>query len=159
MLAKMTQEVTMTERRYNDDYEDAFDERGILRDGRRVRVPMQFMDSMQRAVRERFGSGPSIADSHILVVDAFGKPAGHRPGPCYLRIPEHMTDHAIAAAQDHNRAQAYADFVASLQDAWKGDSNSREVARLHDTGDPINDAYLDQISDLENAWAKGSGRR
>jgi hypothetical protein len=151
-------------KRYEEyDYEDAFDERGVLPDGGRVRVPMQFMDSVQRAVRERFGNvsidGVYGANARTVVVDGLGRPAGHRPGACYLRTAPHTTDHAIAVTRDQLRREAYDQFVAELQDAWRGGTSDREVARKHRTGDAVRDAYLDQIDDLQNAWARGSGRR
>ena len=64
------------------------------------------------------------------------------------------------------KAQAYGTMCAELQDAWKTPSSSavteasnlwktgREVARLHDTGDPVRDAYLDYVADLTSAWQR-----
>ena len=51
-------------------------------------------------------------------------------------------------------------MFAELQDAWKGNNtNDREVARMHNTGDARTDAYLDQKYDLENSWHRGNGKR
>ena len=54
------------------DYDDAFDENGVLKPGvRGIRVPMLAMDAMQRSVREHF----------TRITDASGSTAGlHRPG-------------------------------------------------------------------------------
>ena len=137
------------------DPDDDLDERGLLRDGRRIRVPMMMRDSadgltdLQRSVRDHYAPA--------RVVDAFGDSglALHKPGPRYLTAGAGTADHAVQVAQAYNRAKAYADFVADLQDAWKGNNtNDREVARLHDTGDPVRDAYLDQIHDLTTAWSR-----
>jgi hypothetical protein len=60
----------MTKQRHDDD--DAFDERGILKDGRSYRVPLRMMDSMQR----------DIARHAARITDAMGEsgPALRRPG-------------------------------------------------------------------------------
>ena len=67
-----------------DDY-DAFDERGVLRDGKRWTVPMSFMDSMQRSVAQHFAKSPKMgdittADHHIDLHDGHGRQPGNRPG-------------------------------------------------------------------------------
>jgi hypothetical protein len=62
--------------------------------------------------------------------------------------------------RDHLRREARDEYITELCDAWKGDNtNDREVASKHDTGNPIADAWLDQLDDLQNSWARGSGRR
>ena len=147
------------------DPDDDLDERGLLRDGRRIRVPMMMRDSadgltdLQRSVRDHFAPA--------RVVDAFGNSglALHKPGPRYLVAGAGTVDHAVQVAQaydhakqvmaDHMRREARDQYVADLQDAWKGNNKSdREVARLHDTGDPVRDAYLDQVADLTSAWQR-----
>lgn len=67
-----------------DDY-DAFDERGVLRDGKRWTVSMSFMDSMQRSVAQHFAKSPKMgdittADHHIDLHDGHGRQPGNRPG-------------------------------------------------------------------------------
>ena len=137
------------------DPDDDLDERGLLRDGRRIRVPMMMRDSadgltdLQRSVRDHFAPA--------RVVDAFGNSglALHKPGPRYLVAGAGTVDHAKQMMADHMRREARDQYVADLQDAWKGNNtNDREVARLHDTGDPVRDAYLDQIHDLTTAWSR-----
>ena len=132
------------------------DDDDVLRDGQRIVVPLNMRDSMspmQRAVAE------DKAARGVTVVDGLGRTAGHRPGACYLRTVPHTVDHAVAVTQEHLRSEAYADSIRELCDAWKGNTNDREVARVHDTGDPVADAWLDQKYDLENSWHHGSGKR
>ena len=125
------------------------DDDDVLRDGQTMRVPLQFRDSMtelQRAIVE------DAAARRVTVVDGLGRPAGHRPGACYLRTVPHTVDHAVAVTREHLRVEAYADSIRELCDAWKGNTN--EVARIHDTGDPVADAWLDQVHDLQNSWSR-----
>jgi hypothetical protein len=135
------------------------DDDDVLREGQTVRVPMRFRDSMtelQRSVAE------DAAARSSPVLDALGGTARlHQPGPRYARPAlEHTTDHALAVTRDHLRRKAYADSLAELQDAWKGRNNDREVQHVHTDGaDERENAYLDQVYDLENSWHRGSGKR
>ena len=87
----------------DDDDDDAFDENGLLKDGRRMRVSMMMRDStsdVQRAVAEdavarRFGL------RHALEL--------HQPGPRYC------TD----AAGQRRARQAYQEMCDDLQNAWR----------------------------------------
>lgn len=81
--------------RHNDD-DDPFDERGILKDGRSVRVSM--MDA--EAVRHR-----------LNLHDGAGHSPGHRPGFAF-------SDVSIG----DEREQAYADYEADLTSAYKMDA-------------------------------------
>jgi hypothetical protein len=76
----------------NDD--DAFDENGLLKDGRTVRVRMSLKDAM--ALRDR-----------PRVTDAFGRSPGSRPG--FL-----ISDHGREA-----KAQAYLDYERELASRWR----------------------------------------
>src|SRR4051794_13576019 len=119
MLA-ITEENSMVEQ--NDD---AFDENGLLKDGRSVRVSMIMRDGLsplQRAIREESRvSGRAQAlreaieqDAHAIT-DEFGNDdplALRRPGPCYLSTRD--------TACDQERAQAYAVADAEAANAWKG---------------------------------------
>ncbi len=146
-------------KRQHDTDDDVFDERGLLRDGGRIRVPMMMRDAdgltdLQRSVRDHFAPA--------RVVDAFGDAGAglHRPGSRYLVAGAGTVDHAKQVMADHMRREARDQHVADLQDAWKANNtNDREVARVHDTGDARTDAYLDQKFDLENAWHRGTGKR
>ena len=61
----------MPKRKQLDDDDD---ERGVVRDGDRILVPLHMMDSLQRAIRDHCGVGPRFDDDGELVVcDAFGR--------------------------------------------------------------------------------------
>jgi hypothetical protein len=146
-------------KRQHDTDDDLFDERGLLKDKRSVRVPMMMRDAdgltdLQRSVRDHFAPA--------RVVDAFGDAGGglHRPGSRHLVAGAGTVGHAKQVMADHMRREARDQHVADLQDAWKGNNtNDREVARVYDTGDARTDAYLDQKYDLENSWHRDSGKR
>src|SRR5262249_7298763 len=134
---------------------DPFDERGLLKDKRSVRVPMMMRDSAdgltdcQRSVRDEFAPA--------RVVDAFGDAGAglHRPGSRYLVAGAETVDHAKQVMADHMRREARDQYIADLQGAWKSNNtNDREVARVHDTGDAVRDAYLDSVADLTTAWSR-----
>jgi hypothetical protein len=138
---------------YDDD--NNLDENGLLKDGRSVRVPMMMRDSadgltdLQRSVRDHFAPA--------RVVDAFGDSglALHKPGPRYLTAGAGTVDHAVQAARAYNRAEAYRVSVQEMCDAWRSPNVSdREVARVHDTGDAVRDAYLDSVADLTTSWSR-----
>jgi hypothetical protein len=83
----------MRQHRTNDD--DAFDARGLLKDGRRYRVPPKFMDS---------ATGP------MRVTDGNGGTAGlHRPG--FRRLDDEAGNYA--------KARAYRQYETQLCDAYK----------------------------------------
>jgi hypothetical protein len=156
MLATMKSKGgTMPKRQHDPD--DDLDERGLLRDGRRIRVPMMMRDSadgltdLQRSVRDHFAPA--------RVVDAFGNSglALSRPGARYLTAGTRTPDHAALVMRDHERREARDEYVQQLCDAWKGTgTNDREVARVHDTGDAVRDAYLDSVADLTTSWSRRS---
>ena len=143
-------------KRYADD-DDNLDENGVLKDGRSVRISMMRdsdLTELQRSVRDHFAP--------VTMVDSFGDSglALHKPGARYLIAGTGTGDHARLVTADHVRREARDQYVADLQDAWKGDNtNDREVARVHNTGDARTDAYLDQKYDLENSWHRGTGKR
>jgi hypothetical protein len=146
-------------KRQHDTDDDLFDERGFLRDGGRIRVPMMMRDDdgltdLQRSVRDHFAPA--------RVVDSFGNDglALHKPGARYLTAGAGTGDHARLVTADAIRADAYADSVRAACDAWRGpNASDREVARMHNSCDARTDAYLDQKYDLENSWHRGSGKR
>jgi hypothetical protein len=98
-------------------YADALDERGLLRDGRRVRVPMQAMDSLSRAVAEHYA-----ADSNVVFGDGSDPLARHKPGS------RRTTDQAALDA----KAQAFADSVAEMCDAWRKPVDDRRKKTFRD---------------------------
>ena len=90
------------------------------------------------------------------MVDGFGNRglALNKPGARYLSAGEHTADHAALVMRDHQRREARDEYVQDLCNAWKGDNtNDREVPSVHNTGNPIADAWLDQLHDLQNSWA------
>jgi hypothetical protein len=116
---------------YEDDDDDAFDERGVLRDGHRFRVPLMMQDAMQR----------DIASHAARLHDGRGGPVGHRPGFIY------STD---AATQDV--AQAYAEYAQQARDAWKSPGHEVEIKPLVLTGDAREDVYRARDAADADAW-------
>ena len=100
------------------DESEAFDRIGCLRDGCSVMVRMQMRDGrmtdLQRAVA-------ADAANRRPLVDAFGQPAGHRPGYAFTND----------AASRRARAKAYADYDAEIERAWQ-QTNPR--GRIEATG-------------------------
>jgi hypothetical protein len=120
-----------------DDQDDAFDENGLLKDGRRFRVGLaDSMTPLQRAVAQdnlasgrykifeqmRTEASEITSDAAALVVDAFGDSGAglHRPGARYLHAGHRTLDHAtqVTLAEARSQAQALADAEATH--AWKG---------------------------------------
>ena len=142
-------------KRYDDDDGDAFDERGLLKDGRRVRVPLMMRDGMsplQRSVAEdaaarRFG----LRNALDL----------HQPGPRFC------TD---AVANDA-REQAYQEMCDELVNAWRTPSAPLPApgaaARDAEPARPVYDAaegrrikqaaYDAMVAEMCSAW-KGPAR-
>jgi len=89
----------------------------IIPDGGRLRVSMMMKDSMspvQRAVAE------DSEARRFPVVDAFGRPAGRRPGACYARpAPEDSPERAAQITREFMRQEAYQDSVKEMCDAWR----------------------------------------
>jgi hypothetical protein len=81
----------------NNDDDDAFDERGLLRDGRIYRVHMSMRDAMWARDQQR---SPVLHDGR-------GGPVGPRPG------------FILSDASNDQRQQAYADYQRDLLDAYK----------------------------------------
>lgn len=147
----------MPKRIYDDDYNPD----GVLRDGESLRVSMFAMDTAWRG-KPVGDAMPHELKTDAMLVDAFGDAsvaAMSRPGARFLRAGSHTVDHAHLVTANLMRAEAYHDGVQQMCDAWKSTTNDREVPRIHDTGDPVADAYADFVHDLENAWHRGSGRR
>ena len=88
------------------DESEAFDRNGCLRDGVSTRVSMRFRDArmtdLQRAVA-------ADAANRRPVFDAFGHPAGHRPGAVFTNDQ---------AARDA-KAAAYRQYDEEIGRAWQ----------------------------------------
>jgi hypothetical protein len=100
---------TMPKRQHDTD-DDLFDERGFLRDGGRIRVPMMLRDNadgltdLQRSVRDHFAPA--------RVVDSFGNDglALCKPGARYLTAGAGTVDHAKQVIAEDMQAAKKASF-------------------------------------------------
>jgi hypothetical protein len=142
--------------RHDDDDDDAFDERGVLRDKHSVRFSALFMDSSQRyaddILRREFGDG-----GDNVIRDAAGRPAGHRHG--FLIGPSSDASKAAATAYDERSRK--------LADAWRhptpvkshrDETNDESQSRQHSQGDAeaqAADARSAYIAGLRDAWRRG----
>jgi hypothetical protein len=105
----------MTRQRHDDD--DAFDERGILKDGRSYRVPLRMMDAMQR----------DVARHGARITDAMGEsgPALRRPG---YRVSD-------AFPRDWSVYDAYDEEVSRMWENKPSTSNGSSGPRSAQPGD------------------------
>jgi hypothetical protein len=95
-------------RRINADDDDDFDEEGILKDGRSLRVPLTMADSWQR----------DMVRSLSRVTDASGNAgAFHRPG---FRV--------VDAAASDAKETAYAEYDSRVANAWRDADNDRGIS-------------------------------
>jgi hypothetical protein len=127
-------------------------------------TPQSAMSALQRAIAtdSTMRKVRDVITDDAQVVDAFGDSglALSKPGPRYLSADRNSVQYAVQVTADHNRREAYADSLHETCDAWRGKNRDlHEVPRIHNTGDATRDAYLDSVSDLENAWHRGSGKR
>jgi hypothetical protein len=129
--------------------DDALDENGALRDGHRMRVPMQFRDSARRTTPAlRFADGRTDA------------PIGSRPG--------YVID---ASGGQALRDQAYRESVEELRNAWRGAANTTsnppgapisaaDAARTDMTmllvqlADARHTAYAEYCRELQEGWRR-----
>jgi hypothetical protein len=108
---------------YNDD---AFEERGLLRDGHRYRVSVTMQDSLQRDVAASFQrrrASDSAAfprpRNRCYVVDGQGGTQGlHRPG-YRLTAGGHAGDKALRDATDDETERAYDAYNFQITNAWR----------------------------------------
>lgn len=107
----------MSKRRYHDD--DAFDERGILRDGARFRVPHRMADGLTRDVADQIERARS---GDVRVVDLSGNagPALRRPG--FRLVDPRDVSKQMRDAVD----QAYSDYETDLTSAYKNNPPTGE---------------------------------
>jgi hypothetical protein len=120
----------------DDDYE-AFDDGGVLKDGRSIRVPISFMDAYHRA---------QLKD--VAVHDGLGNPAGHRPGFVYETTGARPADDARNA------------YVKWLGEAWcqptrDAASHAGTTVVARPTASSKEDAYREYCEYLSNAWRRG----
>jgi len=115
----------------NDD--DDADRHRIIRDGERVRVPMQFMDSMQR----------EIADARHRIKTVHRDPQGRQLGSFETEV-----DH-----DDDDRR--HSDSMLSDAELALHRPGYRTLTRIND--DEAVAAYRQYCADQDNAWRKPAG--
>jgi hypothetical protein len=93
-------------RRSRDDDEDD----NVVKDGEIYRVPLMFMDNMQRAVRQ------DALYCRARVVDAFDNSAGYRPGYCFAADAGLIDGDG---SSDDPRVQAWQERDRRMRDAWR----------------------------------------
>jgi hypothetical protein len=144
----------MTLRHRREDADDeAFDDNGLLRDGKSVRVPLTMRDGdsfspVQRAV--------ALSSSRASVTDASGGTIGlHRPG---FRIP--AADAADAARTSALEA-SYDEYQKYIGDAWRTPSGSvaartetprDQRSEQQDHQQTMDEIYAAHDETLRNAW-------
>jgi hypothetical protein len=90
-----------------DNDEDAFDEKGVLRDGARHSVPLQMRDSLAP-----------------MITDGTSDPLGlHRPG---WRIASGGSERDVALRDSQRKLieEAHAEYLDRLTNAWKGNRST-----------------------------------
>ena len=125
---------------------DAYDDDRIVRDGERVKVRLDLMDSVQRAV----------ATDGLRLHDGTGNPAGHKRGYAFG-----------GNAEQRQRAAAYAERTTRLQNAWRSPAEAAErietqLEAWHKPGarpglrqDAATDrvaAHAAYVQRIQNAW-------
>jgi hypothetical protein len=106
---------------------------GLGVDDQTWRTPLTMMDSLQRdarkskrsgVVRDPMGRVESYEEWHeenedCAVVDAYGNPAGYRPGSVHANDAPTSNAHAAHTTNKMLADEAYAQSITALQDAWK----------------------------------------
>jgi hypothetical protein len=137
----------MTKRQYDDEGDD------IIKDGEHVRVPMMLCDGFQRDVAQHYARPAQI-------VDAIGRPCGHRPGHAFVSTSSgELRDAAI-----DTRDIAYAELEKRSAVAWRtnvvvaqtnaASDSSFEVAKLS-PADARDSAFAELEKRSANAWRGG----
>jgi hypothetical protein len=110
------------------------EEKEMIEDGGRVRVPLVLMDDLDDLERAIASQG-----AKVKALDAFGRPAGHAPGYCFS---------AAAAATDDARDE----YISDLRNAWRGEQHANNqtdrACAAADGGDP----YHEYKQWLSEAW-------
>jgi hypothetical protein len=141
------------ERVTEDDNADAFDEHGLLKDGKTFRVPMRLMDKADREWLSEMEREMKDRQTNKKLHDGLGGPVGNRPG--FIVIDDNVAD--------KERRDAYDGYSHDLQKAWRADDastyNIEHTIRPKDnkTVDERTNAYLDYDSYVSNCW-RGPGR-
>jgi hypothetical protein len=138
----------------DEDDDDMFDEHGILRDGKRWRIPMRMMDAVQRAVAAQATLAPRDSPPFPrpargpFVTALDGGTAGlHRPG---FRIQRggNRGDQLVRDGARSEIQRAHDEYRQDRENAWRGG-----VPRDQGQNDgSVEDAYEEYENDLCNAW-------
>lgn len=110
----------------------------VVPDGCGVRVPVMLMDSVQREVAAH-------VSRQALITDAFGAPAGRRPGYCYAPPTQAATARDAAFEESCNR----------IENAWRNPPVVFDAARP-----PVSEpttpeaAFAAHEAWLRDAWRK-----
>ena len=120
--------------------DDDFDENGVLKDGRSVRVPMLLMDAVQRQALEALHREYGDAGSGVNLYDGSHGPGFLPPAPDELRA---------------RAAEAWARRGARLHDAWRG---PRPAADQHEQPTPRSTDPVDARARADAAWQRRGER-
>jgi hypothetical protein len=91
-----------------------------LKDGERMHFSMMAMDSGGEVLPARDAAITIDATAPLRVIDGLGRPAGQRPGACYLRpAAEGTPERAAQIARDHVRREARRQWIDQMTDAWR----------------------------------------
>jgi hypothetical protein len=111
----------------------------VVKDGERIRVPLNLADGMQVAAHDAFADLPTV---EVQAYDPWGRPAGNRPGMCLAQKPAPIVDDrtainvaydvrdamdsvawrrpdALAPVAVADREQAYEQYDRDQSDAWR----------------------------------------
>ena len=152
--------------RYNDEAEDVldddvFDERGILRDGRRYRVPANMMDAIDRTVRDRVAAEirPRYSAAFPrpkrgpLITDQFGGTLGlHRPGP-RIESGGNRGDQLVRDGARDEIQRAHDEYRRELENAWRDALADPDEQPQRDISvDDAENAYAEYDAWIEQQW-------
>jgi hypothetical protein len=126
---------------------DDFDENGVLRDGKRFRVPMKFADSKSRYADQQKRNSSTIYDAYDIAVSARIHDGNGNSGAALQRPGFRVAD---AFARDEAKV-AYQQYEAAIQNEWRSirpaDFGGPSVGRNENACDQ--DKIEDYLSDLD----------
>lgn len=123
------------------DDDDPFDENGILKDGRRWRVPTRMLDAAQRDI-SRYAGLSERRDSL-----AFRGQSHSRPG-FRFEGDSKMGDQPVR----DDIEDLYARHADELENAWRNDQPDRHAISTTADGDSRERAYREYETSLVDAW-------
>jgi hypothetical protein len=126
---------------------DDFDENGVLRDGKRFRVPMKFADSKSRYADQQKRNSSTIYDAYDVAISARIHDGNGNSGAALQRPGFRVAD---ALARDEAKV-AYEQYEAAIQNEWRNirptNFGSPSVGRNENACDQ--DKIEDYLSDLD----------